>query len=102
MLAWKGLNPPSRLIAAEERQASIRHQLDSIIELQRKGEIESGLDARFVLATIYAARVLPIVMPQLTEFCFGPELAPSDELIHRWGDFLEGLLAPADETVAAR
>jgi hypothetical protein len=35
------------------------------------------------------------------EFCFGPELAGSDELIHLWSDFLEGLLAPADETAAA-
>jgi len=102
MLAWEGLNPPTHLIAAEERQASIQRQLDSIVELQRKGEIDSGLDARFVLATVYAVRTIPMIMPQLMEFCFGPELAGSDELIHLWSDFLEGLLAPADETAAAR
>jgi len=89
MVAWEGLADERPVVSAEQRQASIDSQVQTIIRLQREGRFAPGLDPRFALATIYAIGIAPYVIPQLVDFCIGPDAATSEDTMSAWVDQVE-------------
>jgi AcrR family transcriptional regulator len=98
MVAWEGLAGDRPVVSAVERQQSIDRQVQAIMRLQREGQVAADIDARFALATIYAIGTAPFVIPQLIDFCLGPEASESEDTMAAWADMLTRLFtrrAPA-------
>jgi AcrR family transcriptional regulator len=98
MVAWEGLAGDRPVVSAVERQQSIDRQVQAIMRLQREGQVAADIDARFALATIYAIGTAPFVIPQLIDFCLGPQASESEDTMAAWADMLTRLFtrrAPA-------
>ena len=98
MVAWEGLAGDRPVTSAAERQESIHRQVQAIMRLQREGRLAADIDPRFALATIYAVGIAPYVIPQLLDFCIGPEASESEDTMAAWADMITRLFtrrAPA-------
>ncbi|MGC9537477.1 TetR/AcrR family transcriptional regulator [Streptomyces sp. UG1] len=98
MVAWEGLAGDRPVAAAAERQESIHRQVQVIMRLQREGQLATDIDPRLALATIYAVGTARYVIPQLIDFCLGPEASDSEDTMAAWADMITRLLtrrAPA-------
>jgi AcrR family transcriptional regulator len=102
MVAWEGLAGERPVTSADERQESIDRQIRAIMRLQREGEIATDIDARFVLATVYAVGTAPFVIPQLVDFCLGPEASTSEHTLTAWADMLTRLFTRGAPTAHAQ
>ncbi|MET0828909.1 MAG: TetR family transcriptional regulator [Microbacterium sp.] len=91
MIAWEGLSGERPVVSASERQESIDRQVQSIMRLQREGRVATDIDARFALATIYAVGTAPFVIPQLVDFCLGPDASESEHTLAAWADMVTRL-----------
>src|SRR6185369_3392245 len=89
MVAWEGLAGDRPVASAVERQESIHRQVQAIMRLQREGQLAADIDPRFALATIYAVGIAPYVIPQLLDFCIGPDAATSEDTMSAWADQVE-------------
>lgn len=101
MVAWEGLAGDRPVASAPERQESIDRQVQSIMRLQREGQVATDVDARFVLATIYAIGTAPFVTPQLVDFCLGPGASSSEHTLAAWADMITRLFTRGASTESA-
>jgi AcrR family transcriptional regulator len=93
MIAWEGLAGDRPVASAGERQESIHRQVQTIMRLQREGQLAADIDPRFALATIYAVGMAPHVIPQLIDFCLGPGASDSEDTMTAWADMITRLFA---------
>jgi len=93
MIAWEGLAGDRPVASATERQDSIHRQVQTIMRLQREGQLAADIDPRFALATIYAVGTAPHVIPQLIDFCLGPGASDSEDTMTAWADMISRLFA---------
>jgi len=93
MIAWEGLAGDRPVASAAERQDSIHRQVQTIMRLQREGQLAADIDPRFALATIYAVGTAPHVIPQLIDFCLGPGASDSEDTMEAWADMITRLFA---------
>jgi len=91
MVAWEGLAGDRPVVSAAERQESIHRQVQALMRLQGEGRLASDIDPRFALATIYAVRTASYVIPQLIDFCLGPDASDSEDTMAAWADMITRL-----------
>jgi len=91
MIAWEGLAGDRPVASAVERQESIHRQVQAIMRLQQEGQLATDIDPRFALATIYAVGTAPYVIPQLIDFCIGPDASDSEDTMAAWADMITRL-----------
>jgi TetR/AcrR family transcriptional regulator len=102
MIAWEGLAGDRPVASAAERQDSIHRQVQTIMRLQREGQLAADIDPRFALATIYAVGTAPHVIPQLIDFCLGPGASDSEDTMAAWADMITRLFARRAPAVRER
>jgi len=102
MVAWEGLAGDRPVASAVERQESVHRQVQAIMRLQQEGQLAADVDPRFVLATIYAVSTAPYVIPQLIDFCLGPEASDSEDTMAAWADMITRLFTRRTPTVRGR
>ncbi len=74
---WEALDPPAgRLPGADERRALWRTAVDSLEEMQRRGLLRPGLDARYLQLALVSLTLMPAALPQMAQLVTG--LSPSD------------------------
>jgi len=102
MIVWEGLAGDRPVASAVERQESIHRQVQAIMRLQREGRLATDIDPRFALATIYSVRIAPYAIPQLIDFCLGPDASGSEDTMAAWAEMITRLFTRSAPTVDER
>ena len=105
LLTWEALGyNRGKIVRGTERSTVYRREIQEILDLQRRDELDPDLDPDMLLVVIHALRIFPFVFPQMAKMSSGLE-PDSREFSDRYSALLTALaekLAPTQRPRTVR